>query len=311
MGLLFFALLIQRSWSEVVGVFENLHIGYFALSIIAALLYNTTFCLLFQVMLRKYGFSLSFSRTAHMFFWGQIAKYIPGRFWSILYQASFLKRRGATSAMLFANLDLTAVSVLHCTAVAGFLLLYLKQSWIAIGVFAMGLLVFWQLSKNCWIARIAKPVLARLRVPSERVVGCSASSDGKEILLIGVAAWMVYLAANFLLMKAAFDFAPSKSAIYIAYFSIAWVVGVLSFVVPAGIGIREAVFIFLIQSVGQGVLLGPEMLVSIAVVYRAWHIFLDLGGYALGFVMYRRLRLRSEEGTSEQQMENCCEETSS
>ncbi|MBE9563224.1 MAG: hypothetical protein IMF12_10225 [Proteobacteria bacterium] len=80
-------------------------------------------------------------------------------------------------------------------------------------------------------------------------------------------------------MFAVFNFSMVQSANYIAYLGIAWIVGVLSFFIPGGMGVRELVFVILANSVSNEVSL--EMLSSIAVISRFWIILQELTGISL------------------------------
>ena len=286
-GLGFFLVMAYRSWNEILSVLLTLDTTLFSFSILLGIVYNVLFSLLFHILLKKYGINISYSKAGHMFFYGQIAKYIPGRFWSIFYHSSFLKRRGTTSAMLFTNLDLTAISILQSVVVALCLIMFFKSVWLASLAFAFGITVFWFLNKFCLISRLVKPVLGRLKVPPESIVTCAPCPKSRQVLIIGVFAWVTYLASGFLLLESAFDLPIEQTAIYIAYSAIAWALGVISFVVPAGIGIREAAFVFLAQHSAPGAAVQMNTLISIAVVYRLWHILLEIGGLGIGFILSR------------------------
>jgi glycosyltransferase 2 family protein len=284
-GLVFFAILFVSSWHEIKQILQALNWFLFLLSALIALFDNVLFSFLFQNLLTKYGFHIDYPRIGKMYFFGQMAKYIPGRFWSILYHATFLKRQGATSAVLFANLDLTAVVILRNLAVAMALILFYYQAWLAGIMFVLGSFAFWHLGRSCWIANIFRFVTSQFKSFSRNISPCVTCRHTRNILFISTSSWVTYLAANFLVMKAAFNLPTEQAALYIAYFSMAWVIGVISFIVPAGIGIREITFVFLAQYIGQGQAAGVEFLAAIAIVYRFWHIILELSGLCLGFVL--------------------------
>ena len=286
-GLVFFAFLIIRSWQETQNILRTLNWPLFLLSALIAVADNALFSFLFQTLLTKYNFYIDYPRIGQMYFYGQIAKYIPGRFWSVFYHATFLQRPGVTKIMLFANLDLTAVGMLRNVVIAIALILFYRQAWLAGIVFVLGSLAFWYFSKSCWIARIFQFVTRHLKSSSDNISRCTTSNNNKNILLINVGTWTTYLTANFLLMKAAFNLPVEEAAPYIAYFALAWVVGAISFIVPAGIGIREITFVYLVRYMGQGQVTGIETITAIAIVYRFWLILMELGGLGIGFILSR------------------------
>lgn len=280
-------LLLARSWEETQTILEQVNWPLFLLSVLIAVADNIFFSLLFQQLLTKYGFFLAYPQVGQMYFFGQMAKYIPGRFWSVLYHATFIDAPGVTSALLAANLDLTAIVMLRNVMLATSLILFYRQTWLVGVVFIVGSLVFWYFSKSCWIARIFRFVAGRFRFFSDNISPCTKSDNDKNILLINVGVWATFLVANFLVIKAAFDLPIEEAAFYIAYLALAWVVGVISVVVPAGIGIREITFVFLARYIGQGQVATTETLMAIAIIYRFWLIFLELGGLGIGFILNR------------------------
>ncbi|MFO7682216.1 MAG: lysylphosphatidylglycerol synthase transmembrane domain-containing protein [Chloroflexota bacterium] len=286
-GLLFFIALVIRSWAEIQDILQTLNWPLFLLSVLIALVDNVLFSFLFQNLLTKYNFNIDYPRIGQMYFYGQMAKYIPGQFWAVLYHATFLQRRGATSAMLFANSDLMAIVILRNVAIALAIILFYRQAWLAVIIFLLGSLGFWYLSKSCWISRIFQFIAGHFQSFKRHISPCETSGKNRTIWVISVCTWVTYLAANFLFMKAAFNFPTEQAALYIAYFSLAWVVGVISLAVPAGIGIREITFIFLAQSMGHEQALGVETLAAIAIVYRFWHILLEFGGLGIGAFLSR------------------------
>jgi glycosyltransferase 2 family protein len=286
-GLLFFIALVIRSWAEIQDILQTLNWPLFLISALIALVDNVLFSFLFQNLLTKYNFHIDYPRIGQMYFYGQIAKYIPGQFWAVLYHATFLQRRGATSAMLFANFDLMAIVILRNIVIALAIILFYQQAWLAVIIFIIGSLGFWYLSNSCWIARIFQFVVGHFKSFSRNISPCETGGKNQSIWFVAVCTWVTYLAANFLVMKAAFNYPTEQAALYIAYLSLAWVVGVITIAVPAGIGVREIVFIFLAQLMGQGQAHSVEVLAAIAVVYRFWHILLEFGGLGIGAFLSR------------------------
>lgn len=283
-GLVFFIILIVRSWHETQTILQTLNWTLFILSILIAMIDNTLFSFLFQQLLKKYDFDIDYPRVGQMFFYGQIAKYIPGRFWSVFYHATFLQRPGSTKAMLYANLDLTAVVMVRNAVIAFFIILLQWNVLIALTVAILGTILFWFLTRSCWIVRIFQSSIFRKR-SANTATPCQANINNRIVLLIGVFNWVTFLVANLLVMISAFGFNVAEAMPYIAYFGIAWVVGVLSFIFPAGIGVREITFIFLAQAFSQGQVVSVETLTAIAVVYRFWQILLEFGSLSIGFTL--------------------------
>jgi len=294
-GVGFFILLIIQSRKETSAILSSINWPFFLISALIAVGDNIIISFLFRSLLQKYGFALDYPRIGEMYFFGQMAKYIPGRFWSILYHATFLDRPGATKATLFANLDLTAVMLWRNIAIAGALIAFYQNFWLAGIVFAAGTAVFWQLSRSCWLTTITQFVMRWLKRDGNGRL-CTPNQNATPIWVISLLTWIAFLGANFLLMQAALGYEARQAAFYIAYFGLAWVVGVISFIIPAGVGVREVTFIFLAQTFGQGNDTTIATLAAIAVVYRFWQVLHEVGGLAVGFILNRYRRRLARVG---------------
>ena len=209
-GLLFFIALIARSWTEIQEILHTLNWPLFLLSASIALVDNVLFSFLFQNLLTKYNFIIDYPRIGQMYFYGQMAKYIPGQLWAVLYHATFLQRPGAASATLFANLDLMGVAILRSIAIAFAIILFYRQMWLAGIVFVLGVFGFWYMSKSCWIARVFQFAASYFKSVSRNISPCESCADNRSIWVIAVCTWVTYLAAYFMVMKAAFNFPRSE-----------------------------------------------------------------------------------------------------
>ena len=297
-GIAFFILLIAQSREETEIILATINWSFFLLSALIAVGDNILISLLFQTLLQKYGFLLDYPRIGEMYFFGQMAKYIPGRFWSILYHATFLDGPGATKATFLANLDLTAVMLWRNLAIAAALLASYFNAGVAFVFVILGIFVFALLCRCCWLTYIGGRVI-RLFKKAELESFCHCSPKTFLICTVSLFTWIAFLAANILLMQAALGYDAEVAIFYIAYFGLAWVVGVISFIVPAGIGVREVTFIFLAQTFGQdGNDTNVATLAAIAIVYRFWQVSHEVGGLVVGFVLncYRRRLARVGTG---------------
>jgi len=102
------------------------------------------------------------------------------------------------------------------------------------------------------------------------------------IVLSYCAIWFFYLTAWFLVLSASFGLSIREASGYIAFLGLSWIVGILAFFVPAGMGVREGIFILLAKHAGIDVTI--ETLVSIAVITRLWLIIQEIGGASIIFL---------------------------
>jgi glycosyltransferase 2 family protein len=289
LGLTFFVALVANSWQETRTFLSNITWNLFLIAAIIGIADHFIVSLVFQRLLKKYNVSVAYPVVGKMYFYGQMAKYIPGRFWSILYQRSFVELPGATSALLFTNVELLAMFIVRNTFTALALLLAGVGIALGAGVYAVGALVFWVVGRSDSISRVVYWIANYISYPMEERELVANSSNRFGLPFLYLMATITFLSSNFLMMYATFNFSMTESYLYIAFLGLAWVIGVLTIVVPAGIGVRELTFVALAGL--SGAPLSLETLTVIAVVYRFWHMLQEVGGVLLASLV-SKLRSR-------------------
>lgn len=283
-GFIFFVFFVFKSWQETYMIFRQINWTLFGFSVIIAIGDNIVFSLLFQQILLKYGFSLNYTQISQMYFLGQIAKYIPGSFWGVVYHSTFSSMPGTIKAMFAANVDLMVSGLLRNIFIAIALIFFFQKQWLALIPFIFGSIAFCYAVKSCLIAWIINLIFKYISLSLNKLISSASKISNAIIILISICTWVTFLTSNFLLMNAAFGFELKEASLYIGYFTVAWVIGVITFIVPAGIGIRELTFILLAQYFGQESL-SIEFLTAIAVVYRFWIVCHEICGLGIGLVL--------------------------
>jgi len=216
------------------------------------------------------------------FFIGQVAKYLPGRIWSILIQAQRMSPIVPAACTWFANAELILYSNLITILVATLLYLF-THGWHYAAFFAYTLVfaILFVAIKDGWLYQMLKYMTSRftqmdsLKEPSRSV----AKSLG--ILVFFQIEWLFYMLVWVALLWS--DYSIGEACILAVIYIAAWMVGFLTFIVPSGIVVREAMFVWL------GVMLGfePVILVIYGVVARILFVVADLLAAFIGFVLER------------------------
>ena len=282
-GIFFIAVLISQGWQEIRHILKETKPGLFLLSILFAVTGNLILSILFRNSLRKYGHEITIRMTNKLFFYGQIAKYVPGKIWSIVLQKSFLEKAGSTSAILFSNIDLMAISIIINATIALCLILFNISLVFPLLIYVTGGIACLIVSRSRLIYTLARAILIKFKqlggIPSLHKDGASSSMF---IALYYSTIWFCYLIAWFLVISASFGLSIRESSVYIAFLGLSWIVGTLAFFVPAGMGVREGVFIVLARYAGIDASI--ETLTSIAVITRIWLMLQELGGAGIVFL---------------------------
>lgn len=282
LGLLFIAILIFHSWKEIQHILKETNPELFVLSILCAFTGNLILTILFRNSLRKYGCEITTCMTNKLFFYGQIAKYVPGKIWSIVFQKSLIEKAGTMRAILFSNIDLLAISMVINATIALCLILFNISLAFPLLIYVTGVIACIIVSRSRLISKLASAILMKFKQLEKDTPLHKNTLNNMFITICYSATWFSYLIAWFLVLSASFGLSIKESSVYIAFLCLSWIIGILAFFVPVGMGVREGVFIALARYAGIDAPL--ETLAAIAVITRLWLIIQDIGGASIIFL---------------------------
>ncbi|GAA1494814.1 lysylphosphatidylglycerol synthase transmembrane domain-containing protein [Curtobacterium herbarum] len=264
---------VARQWDEIVVDFARLDARTVTLGVVLTLVALIANMLSWRAMMAATGFRVRPAAASSIFFVGQLGKYIPGGVWSIAAQAELGRAHGlARTGSAVASLASMLVSMVTA-ALVGIVALLLGSP--------DGLQTFWWLAVVVVIGLVAltPPVLGRLIAVAMRVLRrppqeITLTWTGTVMSIVwSVVMWLAYGAqATFVLQAFGADSAVLFPVATGAY-AVAWLVGFLVVIAPAGLGPREAVLLLLLGSVTD-----PTGALALAVISRA---FMTLGDVVL------------------------------
>jgi len=252
---------------------------------ILALAFNT---LSWRSVMRSVGLDAPLSEASAVFLVSQAGKYVPGAIWPVVAQAEFARAHGVSrSRAMTGSLVAMAVGVVMAAVVG----------MTALAVFAPGTVLdyWWALALAVALAVTLVPaVLERLlgialralrrqaeppRIQGRALLG-SALWSGLNWAALGVHAWVLLRALGS---------ADANLGIATGAFAVAWLVGFVIVIAPAGVGPREIALVALLA----GTATEPQAL-ALALLSRFSMTLADALGLALG-VGVQRLR-RAQPG---------------
>ncbi|HEX4812207.1 MAG TPA: lysylphosphatidylglycerol synthase domain-containing protein [Nonomuraea sp.] len=222
---------VAREWEAVVSGFARLSWGSLAGALVAVVAALLGAMLTWRTLLADLGSPLPVRPAAKVFFVGQLGKYIPGAVWPMLAQMEMGRDLGVPRSR---------------SAAAFFLMMPVQL--------ATGLLVTlgtlgWE--RYGWLLLLIPPLLVLLepRVVNA-VIGFGLRRLGREPLerpltrrgmltALGwaVAGWAAYGVHLYFV-------APQGGLLFaVGAFALSWCLGIMTFVVPAGAGVREVAMV--------------------------------------------------------------------
>ncbi|MDN5796663.1 MAG: flippase-like domain-containing protein [Intrasporangium sp.] len=277
---------VVTNWAAVSVHLGQISAGTFVLSTLAALVGTWLTMLGWRVLLADLGSPLHLAPASGVYFVGQLGKYLPGSLWSVLVQAE-----------IASNLEVPR----RRTAVAGLLALGLALlTGIVVGLPAAPLLLRSEADGVGWWVLLALPVVAVLLVPKvlNRLIGALLHllrRDPLEHALSGravvraagllVLAWLTFGVHILLLARAVAgpEPHPHLGVASVAGYALSVSLGMLTVVLPAGLGAREGLLTLILATAVPVAAAG-----AVAIVSRFIVTVVDVACALLGWLYARR-----------------------
>ena len=205
------------------------------------------------------------TRIAVAYSLGQIVRYVPGKIIGVLFQTRYLAGSVRASTVALALIVQTVYDYLWTFAFAGSILLCadLGAAWPMLALLPVGC-VLWQSHVHAWCERclLFAPPARRLFRPEQFVRLRTPTHSGVATLVL-LAEWIPMLLGITLALSGMVG--ASDALLIGAIYLVAAVASLLVFVVPSGLVVREALFVWL------GVRYGfePPLLVFVGLALRA------------------------------------------
>lgn len=277
-GLGFLLWMFWRIVRDPGAAFDRIHVSGLVAALAIGVAANAVVGVLFSTLIAKLAPEIPARRRVASYYWSQLAKYVPGRIAAILVQSATLNTPGAVAITLITNVELIAITGWLCAAAAFACLAALTSVAIAFAVAAAGALI------GAWLIRLDwQPLMLRAGRVLKFAVPDSARTEARPgfagAFALAAGSLVLPAASMYVLLAAGFAFGAGRSLSLTAALLLSWIGGMLAVVFPAGIGIRELLFL------GAGATLSdvatPEQLAAIALMSRLVQVLTDVSGTAL------------------------------
>jgi len=267
---------VAKQWDKIVRDFASLDALTVTVGVLFTIVALVANMLSWRAMMAASGYRVRLAAASSIFFVGQLGKYIPGGVWSIAAQAELgrahgLQRTGSAVAALASML----VSMVTA-ALVGIVAVLLGSStgfasfWWLIPVIVVGLVC------------LTPPVLGRLIAIAFRLLrrppqDTTLTWSGTVMSLVwSLVMWIAYGVQASVVLRAFGADSPALFPVAVGAYAVAWLVGFLVIIAPAGIGPREGILVLLLGSVAGG-----SAPLALAVISR---VFMTIGDVVLAGV---------------------------
>ncbi|MEU7741774.1 lysylphosphatidylglycerol synthase transmembrane domain-containing protein [Nonomuraea sp. NPDC049158] len=240
---------VASQWDAVVAGFARLSWPLLAASLVGVVLALLCAMMTWRTLLADLGSPLPLRPAAKVFFVGQLGKYIPGAVWPVLAQMEMGRDLGVprprSAAAFFLMMPIQLAS--------GLLVTLVTLGWDRFGWLLLLVPVLLVLLEPKVINGLIGFGLRKLkREPLERRLTRRGMLTALGWALAGWISYGVHL--YFIVPQGGLLFA-------IGAFALSWSLGIMSFVVPAGAGVREVVMVGVLSPVMPA---GPAIAVALS-----------------------------------------------
>ncbi|WP_431894054.1 lysylphosphatidylglycerol synthase transmembrane domain-containing protein [Nonomuraea sp. bgisy101] len=232
---------VVSQWDAVAAGFARLTWPMVAGSLVSVVAALLAAMLTWRTLLADLGSPLRLRPAAKVFFVGQLGKYIPGAVWPMLAQMEMGKDLGVPRSRSAAAFFL----MMPIQLATGLLVTMVTLGWDRFGWALLLIPVLAVLLEPKVINSLIGFGLRRLkREPLERPLTRRGMLTALAWAVLG---WCAYGAHLYLLAS---DMGASGGLLYsVGAFALTWCLGIMTFVVPAGAGVREAAMVVVMSPV--------------------------------------------------------------
>lgn len=225
----------------------------------------------------KSGADYPFRLVARLSVTGQLLRYLPGRLWGLVYQISTARQLIPAVQITRANIDFM-VFALFGNSIIAVLLIGNHKAWdnwllIALGISGIFFLGGLFLGGANWLIRVFASYLPnRWRQLISNLTETQPNLYQMILIFaVFISSWILYLAGWNLLGLVFHDFSSVDFTLLCAFYTVASIIGIISALTPAGLGVREAVFFFLAMNSTT-----PEVIAFFAIFGRVWLMLVEI-----------------------------------
>ena len=237
--LFFAARSLATQWDKVGSRLTHIQFGWQWIAAATALVF-VTYALLIEGWRRVLGAwdsHLPFRQASRIWFLSNLGKYVPGNIWSLTAMGVMAKKRGMSAiAAAGSSVIMQMVSLATGTAIVMVTSAKLLGQPLLVGAAVLILaIVLFSAPKflpplAVWVGSLIGRDIAPPSVPATSIWTAAVAST---------LSWLFYGVAFQLFVRGLLGAAPGEISSYIAVYTAAYILGFISPIAPAGLGVRE------------------------------------------------------------------------
>jgi uncharacterized membrane protein YbhN (UPF0104 family) len=271
--LFFAARSLATQWDKVGFRLTHIQFGWEWISA-ASVLVLVTYALLIEGWRRVLGAwdsHLPFRQAARIWFLSNLGKYVPGNIWSLTAMGVMAKKRGLSAlAASGSSVIMQMVSLATGAAIVMVTSAKLLGQPLLVGAAVLVLVVVLLSAPKflpplaVWVSGLIGKDIAAPSVPATSIWTAAFAST---------LSWLLYGLAFQLFVRGLLGTAPGEISSYIAVYTAAYILGFISPIAPAGLGVREFTLAAFMTQLG---LANEADAALVAIAARLWLTIVEL-----------------------------------
>ncbi len=276
-----------KNWRQI--PFEQIRFNYWLVILSYACMFASflTHAGVWKLMLAAYGAKLSYVHSFQIVVTSQLGKYIPGKVWFALGRMYLAKEFGVPERVSIVSVALESVLLVISGAVIALLTIVapwaqnfpLKYSLLALIIVVCGLVV----THPRIFGRLVNLTTRMLKQESIQMNLTYAGMVG--LLLLYSVCWFWQGIGFFFLIGSFYEIEMAKWPVIWGIYALAWITGFLSFLAPAGLGVREGLMTLLLSFY-----MPLSLAVVVALVARIWSTVAEVLAFFVSLPAMRKWR---------------------
>src|SRR4051794_6007737 len=271
--LFFAARSLATQWGKFESRFTHIAFGWQSIAAATALVLVTYAVLIegWRRVLVAWDSNLPFKDAARIWFLSNLGKYVPGNIWSLTAMGVMARGRGVSAlAAAGSSVIMQAVSLATGTAIVMVTSAKLLGQPLLVGASVILLLVILLSAPRflpplaVWIGGLIGRDIAPPTVPATSIWTAAVAS---------AFSWLFYGLAFQLFVRGLLGVSPGEISSYIAVYTAAYILGFISPIAPAGLGVREFTLAAFMTQLG---LANEADAALVAIAARLWLTIVEL-----------------------------------
>lgn len=264
---------LATQWGNFEARITHIQFGWQSIAS-ATLLVLVTYGLLIEGWRRvlvAWDSHLPFSDAARIWFLSNLGKYVPGNIWSLTAMGVMARRKGLSAlAAAGSSVIMQTVSLATGTAIVMVTGAKLLGQPLLVGAAVAGLVVLLLLAPRflpplaSWVGGLIGRAIVPPSIPATSIWTAAVASS---------LSWLFYGLAFRLFVQGLLGSAPGEVSSYVAAYTAAYILGFISPIAPAGLGVRELTLAAFMTQLG---LASEADAALVAIAARLWLTIVEL-----------------------------------